>query len=65
MAKRIVRGAGIVTIVLIACGVAGIVLASAAGDDAADCAAICSAHFRQGSPEHRECVACCYDPDCQ
>jgi hypothetical protein len=41
------------------------VVASSSDDDAAACAAICSSHFRPGSAQHRECVECCYDPDCQ
>mgnify|MGYP005840955547 CR=1 FL=1 len=37
----------------------------AQSDDAAACAAICSVHFPSGSADHRQCVACCYDPNCQ
>ena len=44
---------------------AGLDVLASSFDDADACAAICSAHFSPGSAEHRECVACCYDPDCQ
>jgi hypothetical protein len=34
-------------------------------DDDAACASICSVHFVPGTPGHRACVECCYNPSCQ